>query len=154
VSLTSPRLKLNLILDCARSISQELQLAAQFSEADLANTASHMTADECVIVFIYVIIRASEVALLWPLVDHHVLLSSDISNLATQLHYIRSLCSKDTLFGEFGFASSIFCCWYCFCDFFFSYFLSTLELSMSWVKNLSDATQNLSDVKLLARSSR
>jgi hypothetical protein len=60
VSLTSPRLKLNLILDCAHSISQELQLAVKVSEADLANNVSHMTADECVTVFIYVLIRASE----------------------------------------------------------------------------------------------
>jgi hypothetical protein len=102
VSLTSPRLKLNLILECARGILQELGAAVQSSDSDVSDPTSHVTADECVTVFVYVLIRTSELAPATFEGNSFFLCVVDISNFATQLNYIRRFCSKDTLFGESG----------------------------------------------------
>jgi hypothetical protein len=60
ISLTSPRLKLQRILECSRCISQELETAAKSSVTDDADRV-YITADEFIGVFNFVLIRSSEV---------------------------------------------------------------------------------------------
>ncbi len=68
VSLTSPLGKRQLILECSRSIAQELESIAESASADVADSVSYITADEFIAVFNYVLIRASESRVLfcWP----------------------------------------------------------------------------------------
>ena len=102
--MTSPFGKRQLILECSRSIAQELESIAKSASAGVADSVSYITADEFIAVFNYVLIRASEQFAF----DHNLTLllnccfCSDVSTMASQLHYTRLFSSKDDLFGESG----------------------------------------------------
>ena len=103
--MTSPRLKLALILDCSRNITQELQ--SIFTAADPSDSV-YLTADEFLSVFNYVLIQAGELFSTPERTFVFFIRASDVSTLASQLCYIRHFSSKNVLFGESGYISRHF----------------------------------------------
>ncbi len=102
--MTSPRSKLQRILECSRCISQELETAAKSSVTDVSDRV-YITADEFIGVFNFVLIRSSEALTLVSTICSGFV-PADMSTLATQLHYVRHFSSKNDLFGEAGYCSS------------------------------------------------
>jgi len=141
VSMTSPFGKRQLILECSRSMAQELESIAKSASAGVVDSVSYITADEFIAVFNYVLIRASA-----PCAVGHNL--HPCSMLVCVQMYPRwppnsttrdSFRPKMTCLASQGAVPDTSCVFMTFvtpCP--NSYYLSTLEASTSWLKNLSE----------------